>query len=65
MAHAARLGRDGAQVRAIFGFRNRIVHPHDRVDERIVFGILTEERAAMSLRAAGCRRDRVSSRRSA
>ncbi|MCC6667010.1 MAG: DUF86 domain-containing protein [Polyangiaceae bacterium] len=29
----------------IFGFRNRIVHLYDRVDERIVFRILTEERA--------------------
>lgn len=29
---------------AIFGFRNRIVHLYDRVDDAIVFRILTEER---------------------
>lgn len=28
----------------IFGFRNRVVHLYDRVDERIVYRILREER---------------------
>jgi uncharacterized protein YutE (UPF0331/DUF86 family) len=34
-----------ARFGPIFGFRNRIVHLYDRVDERIVFRILTEERS--------------------
>jgi uncharacterized protein YutE (UPF0331/DUF86 family) len=29
----------------IFAFRNRVVHLYDRIDERIVYHILTEERA--------------------
>src|SRR5207247_2057830 len=29
----------------IFGFRNRVVHVYDRIDPKIVFQILTEERA--------------------
>lgn len=29
----------------IFGFRNRVVHPYDRVDPQIVYQILTQERA--------------------
>lgn len=28
----------------VFGFRNRVVHLYDRIDERIVFEILTRER---------------------
>jgi uncharacterized protein YutE (UPF0331/DUF86 family) len=30
---------------AILGFRNRIVHLYDRVDQRVVYRILTENRA--------------------
>jgi uncharacterized protein YutE (UPF0331/DUF86 family) len=29
----------------IFGFRNRVVHLYDRIDPRIVFRVLTEERS--------------------
>ena len=32
------------RFRPILGFRNRVVHLYDRIDERIVFRILTEER---------------------
>jgi uncharacterized protein YutE (UPF0331/DUF86 family) len=32
------------RFRPIIGFRNRVVHLYDRIDERIVFHILTEER---------------------
>lgn len=32
----------------IFGFRNRIVHLYDAVDERIVYRILTEERGDLA-----------------
>jgi uncharacterized protein YutE (UPF0331/DUF86 family) len=33
------------RFRPIIGFRNRVVHLYDRIDERIVYRILTEERA--------------------
>lgn len=33
-----------ARFGPIFGFRNRIVHLYDRVDDRIVYRILTEDR---------------------
>lgn len=33
-----------ARFGPIFSFRNRVVHLYDRVDERIVFQILTDER---------------------
>jgi uncharacterized protein YutE (UPF0331/DUF86 family) len=38
---------EGAAVRfrPIIGFGNRVVHLYDRIDERIVYRILTEERA--------------------
>lgn len=32
----------------IFGFRNRIVHMYDHVDERIVYRLLTEERGELA-----------------
>jgi len=33
-----------AKFRPILGFRNRVVHLYDRIDEKIVYRILTEER---------------------
>ena len=37
---------EGSSVRfrPILGFRNRVVHLYDRIDEKIVYRILTEER---------------------
>lgn len=32
------------KFRPIIGFRNRVVHLYDRIDEKIVYRILTEER---------------------
>lgn len=32
------------RFRPILGFRNRVVHLYDRIDEKIVYRILTEER---------------------
>jgi len=36
------------RFRAIIGFRNRVVHLYDRIDERIVYRILTEERGDLA-----------------
>lgn len=35
----------GERFGSIFGFRNRVVHLYDRIDPKIVFRILTEDRA--------------------
>lgn len=45
LEHAGHLP-EGSSVRfrPIIGFRNRVVHLYDRIDERIVYRILTEER---------------------
>jgi len=41
---------EGSSVRfrPIVGFRNRVVHLYDRIDERIVYRILTEERGDLA-----------------
>ncbi len=41
---------EGSSVRfrPIIGFRNRVVHLYDRIDERIVYRILTEERGDLA-----------------
>lgn len=36
------------RFRPIFGFRNRVVHLYDRIDETIVYRILTEERGDLA-----------------
>ncbi len=36
------------RFRPILGFRNRVVHLYDRIDERIVYRILTEERGDLA-----------------
>lgn len=37
-----------AKFRPILGFRNRVVHLYDRIDEEIVYRILTEERGDLA-----------------
>jgi uncharacterized protein YutE (UPF0331/DUF86 family) len=37
-----------ARFGAIFGFRNRLVHLYDRVDTRIVYRVLTEQRGDLA-----------------
>ena len=45
LEEAGRLpGGSTVRFRPIIGFRNRVVHLYDRIDERIVYRILTEER---------------------
>ncbi len=41
---------EGSSVRfrPILGFRNRVVHLYDRIDEKIVYRILTEERGDLA-----------------
>ncbi len=43
---------EGSSVRfrPIIGFRNRVVHLYERIDEKIVYKILTEERADLAER---------------
>jgi uncharacterized protein YutE (UPF0331/DUF86 family) len=36
------------RFRPIVGFRNRVVHLYDRIDEQIVYRILTEERGELA-----------------
>ncbi len=36
------------RFRPILGFRNRVVHLYDRIDEKIVYRILTEERGDLA-----------------
>jgi len=36
------------RFRPILGFRNRVVHLYDRIDEKIVYRILTEERGDLT-----------------
>jgi uncharacterized protein YutE (UPF0331/DUF86 family) len=36
------------KFRPIIGFRNRVVHLYDRIDEKIVYRILTEERGDLA-----------------